>query len=51
MQFGNDPFKPDFWLTYEKERKKSFANHKITTAKKWDGRCLADHPYGAYGNL
>ncbi|MEA2108674.1 MAG: class I SAM-dependent methyltransferase [Pseudomonadota bacterium] len=41
MQLGNDPFKPDFWLTYAKERKKSFANKKITTAKKWDG--LAGH--------
>ncbi len=41
MQFDSDPFKPRFWLTYEKERKKSFANHKITTAKKWDG--LAGH--------
>jgi SAM-dependent methyltransferase len=41
MQLVNDPFKPEFWRTYEKERKKSFANHKITTAKKWDG--LAGH--------
>ena len=41
MQFDNDPFKPDFWLLYAKERKKSFANRKITTAKKWDG--LAKH--------
>jgi len=41
MQFDNDPFKPDFWLSYAKERKKSFANRTITTAKKWDG--LAKH--------
>ena len=41
MQFANDPFKPDFWRTYAKERPKSVANHKITTAKKWDG--LAGH--------
>ncbi len=41
MQLVNDPFKPEFWRIYAKERKKSFANHKITTAKKWDG--LAGH--------
>ncbi len=41
MQCGNDPFKADFWLTYAKERKKSFDNQRITTAKKWDG--LAGH--------
>lgn len=41
MQFGNDPFKPDFWLTYARKRKKSFVNKKVTTAKKWDG--LAGH--------